>query len=464
MGIWLILMDDKKSGRLPTKEWSAKSWHRRASKPIIYWMALFIVLGSVHIIIPNYRWVLIHMFTLGIVTNSIVVWSQHLTEKFTQSKLPDSTRPGQLHRIWVLNGGVVIAVIGQILHEAWDKHWILTQLGATVIAVVVGWHGVSLLRQWRALDADKRFRNVVLGYVVSALCLPLGAILGALLAMGLDAPWHERLLLAHIALNVLGFVGIAAAASLTILFPAIWRTRGGSNRFSLTLGLQAFGLVMATGGALADVGAVAGVGVIVYAAGWVASWQLWLQFTGAVLKDPRDRINYPSVSVLLAITWLTLALVHFGVRLILARDGLATVELPTLPLLVGFAAQLLIGVMSYLLPTTMGGGPQALRAGMKEMNRAGLYRATLINGGLLIWLTTTYSWLAVTASMLCLAALAVFPILIKRSVSAQKAVLLGEAAGPAKDDAASPPWGQVTAGVATLALLLALFGGLGGPS
>ncbi len=446
------------------KEWSSRTWHRRASKPILVWMALFIVLGSVHIIIPNYRWVLIHMFTLGIVTNSIMVWSQHLTEKFTQAKLPASSRPGQLKRIYALNAGIVIAMVGQMLHKSWDMHWILTQIGATIIAVVVGWHGVFLFKQWRGVETNKRFRNVVLGYVASAMCLPLGAILGALLAMGLDAPWHERLLLGHIAFNILGFVGIAAAGSLTILFPAVWRTRGGNNRFNITLALQTAGVIAAVTGALVDVGVVAGIGVIVYAAGWIISWQQWLGFTGAVLSDPRDRVNYPAVSVLAAVTWLALTLVHFGVRLILSGDDLALVELPTLALLVGFAAQLLIGVMSYLLPTTMGGGPQAKRAGLAEMNRAGLYRATLINGGLLIWLTTTYSWLAVTASMICLASLAVFPVLIKRSVSAQRKVITKEIEGPAKDDAATPPWGQVTAGLATLALLLALFGGLGGPS
>ena len=203
-------------------KWSARTWHRRASRPVTVWMMVFIIVGAIHTFTPNTRWVLIHLFTLGILTNSIVVWSQHLTEKFVQARLPDSARPRQLYRIYMLNAGIVLVLIGQLLHKAWEQHWILTQVGATIVAAMVAWHGVSLFGQWREAK-DKRFRPVIAAYVASAFFLAVGATLGALLSV---YPAHPRLLIAHVTANVGGFVGLAAAGSLTILFPSIWRTKG----------------------------------------------------------------------------------------------------------------------------------------------------------------------------------------------------------------------------------------------
>ena len=106
----------------------------------------------------------------------------------------------------------------------------------------------------------------------------------------------------------------------------------------------------------------------------------------------------------------------------------------------------------------MGGGPSAVRAGLKEMNRGGLFRSTLINGGLIVWLITEKSWLAVFSSVLCIIPLAAFPVFMIRAVKAQKAVLMKQAEGPAPETESQ--WGQITAGLVTLALLLAVFGGI----
>src|SRR5699024_11235350 len=51
----------------------------------------------------------------------------------------------------------------------------------------------------------------------------------------------------------------------------------------------------------------------------------------------------------------------------------------TLALTVGFAAQLLLGVMSYLLPATIGGPRPAVKAGLTALDWAGPFRAALLN-------------------------------------------------------------------------------------
>lgn len=448
---------------LPTQEWSRKSWHRRASQPVTVWMMVFVVAGLTHVLIPNYSWVLIHIFTLGVLTNSIVLWSQHLTEKFLQQRAPESARPWQVRRIGVLQVGIVITLAGQWLLNLVSWHWVLTQVGAALVAVALVWHAVALGRQWLAAPKAKPFRPAVAGYVASSLALPIGAVFGGVLAMDLPGDWHDRLLGAHTVINLGGFVGLAAAASLTVLFPSIWRTRGLKNRAAPMLALIAVGVVVAVCGSLIDAGLVAGIGYLIMVAGWLVGLHVWLGNVRRVLADPRDRVNYPSMSILLAVLWLVGTLAYHAVRVLVAGSELYSVAFPTVALLVGFAAQLLIGVMSHLLPTTMGGGPAAVRAGKLELNRIGLYRLTLINLGLAIWLASSYSWLKVVMSVLCLGTLGFFLVLLIRSVRAQRRVVLQEQEAPAADRTAQPAWNQVTGGVATIALIVALFGGLHGP-
>ncbi|MHA2790043.1 cupredoxin domain-containing protein [Corynebacterium sp. S7] len=451
------------SEKLPTKEWSRKSWHRRASKPVTVWMMIFIIAGLIHLWIPEYRWVLIHIFTLGIVTNSIMLWSQHFTERFLQQKLDDERRPSQLRRFQALNLGIVITIIGEILVKWWDTHWIVTQIGATIVILALLVHAFSLLRQWMSSDKIKKYRPAVFGYVISALFLPVGGFFGALLSMELPVGLHENVRLAHLITNVLGFVGLAAAASLSVLFPAIWRTRGRKDRTGLVIGLLTFGVVVATVGCFADSTWVAGAGLAVYTLGWIVALISWLGNVIDVLKDPRDRVNYASGSVLMSVLWLVGILIWLTLEVFLATD-LPKVSLPSTVLLIGFGAQLLLGVMSYLLPTTMGGGPGAVRTGLAVLNKGGLFRLTLINLGLILWQVATYSWLKVVLSFFVFGALVAFIPLLILAVRAQRKVLLGEAEPTPKDPNAKPAWNQLTAGLAVLTFVIVMFGGLAGPT
>lgn len=430
--------------------------------PVTVWMAMFLVAGLTHVLIPNYQWVLIHIFTLGVVTNSIVLWSQHLTEKFLQQKLPDSARPAQLRRTGALQIGIVLTIAGQWLVNAVTWHWILTQIGATIVAIILIWHAVILGRQWWSAPKSKPFRPAVAGLVGSSLALPIGAVFGALLVVDLPGDFHDRILGAHTIVNLGGFVGLAAASSLTVLFPSIWRTRGLKNRAAPMLSLIAAGVVVAVVCTLIDATLLTGLGLLIFVAGWLVGLQAWVGNVAAVVGDPRGRINYPSVSILMAVIWLVGTVTVYAVQVLLNDGSVYDVSLPTLPLLVGFAAQLLPGVMSYLLPTTMRGGPGAVRAGLTELNRGGLFRLTLVNLGLPIWLASSYSWLKVVMSILCLGALSFFVVLLIRSVRAQRQVIMDERPAPDADRSA-PSLNQVTAGMATIALIVALFGGLHGP-
>lgn len=443
-------MSDQPGGRF-----SRAAWHRKASKPVSIWLIALVLVSLVHWAIPNYRWLLIHMFTLGALSNSIMLWSQHFTEKFLHQQLDDATRPRQLLRFKVLNAGIVVTLVGQVA-QAVPWHWVLTAIGATVVGLSLAYHAWFLGQQYLRADRTQHFAPCVLAYIASAACLPFGALFGALMAA--DVGWKEQLKFAHLMVNVLGFVGFAAIGTLMLLFPTVWRTKGVVARPQLIFVLMGVGLANAVVGGFTGAGPFAAIGIMSYMCGVLIAVVQWGKMVREVAKDPRDRITFASLSVALAPLWLLGALVALTLRL-MTSPSISEVNLPTMALIIGFAAQLLIGVMSYLLPSNIGGGPGATRTGLAVYDKAGIFRSTLLNVGLAIWLYTDNSWLRVVTSVLALGSLAIFAVLTPLAVKAQLGVIRKQR--EPIEPRTRPAWGQVTAALAVLALVLASFGGLG---
>ena len=410
----------------PRTRWDPRVWHRKVSRPVSVWMGVFILVGLVHTLLPEPRLVLIHIFTLGILTNAIMVWSQNLTERFLQAKLPDSARRYQLARSRLLNIGVAAVLLGHLFGGE-DWNWIITGCGAAFVVGAVGWHAVSVGKQVAASDPAKRFRPVVWGYVVSSGSLVIGACFGAALAMDLRNGWQQRVLLAHLLANIGGFVGFAAMSSLVVLLPAMWRMKAVLAHQRSVLCIMGAGLLVAAAGTLSGSGVVLGSGVIIYAAAWAWALQTWC--AGVFSSATRDRFTYPGMSALLAVVWLVAALVSFGTSALLIDGPLDALVPPTLPLLAGFAAQLLIGTMSYLMPTTIGGGPAATQAGLAELNRAGIFRAAAFNCAVLGWLFSPTSLARIVCSLVACGCLVAFLPLMVRAVRAQRRVIAAQSGG-----------------------------------
>ncbi|WP_342447077.1 hypothetical protein [Ornithinimicrobium sp. CNJ-824] len=98
-----------------------------------------------------------------------------------------------------------------------------------------------------------------------------------------------------------------------------------------------------------------------------------------------------------------------------------------------FAAQLLTGALSYLIPSVMGGGKTVVRAGQAWFDRGGTARLVVVNGGLALTLLPVPSWVRVVVSALVLVALAVFvPLMvgaIRATVAAKREVEEARARG-----------------------------------
>ena len=201
------------------------SWHRRASKPVSYWMFGVIIAILVHRFIPKGGWLIVHMVTLGLITNSILIWSQHFTEALMKIKIPDSARGIQVTRIFALNGGIVLLMAGMILQDLMPQFYPLTIVGALAVGAMVAWHGYALLRQVKQA-LPSRFGATIRFYIAAAFLLPVGAVLGAMTALpGLRGTLHSQFMLAHEAVNVLGFVGITVVGTLITFWPTMLRTK-----------------------------------------------------------------------------------------------------------------------------------------------------------------------------------------------------------------------------------------------
>lgn len=408
-----------------------RTWHRKASKPVSVWMfALFIVLMT-HRWIPESLWLMVHMVTLGLITNSILVWSQHFTEALLKHKLPDSARPVQLARIYTLNASMVVLMVGVVF-----SLYPLTVLGSVGVGATVTWHGVALLQQMRAA-LPARFGVTIRYYIAASWLLPVGATFGALLAYdGLSASWHGRLLLAHEAVNLLGFVGITVVGTLMTLWPTMLRTvmvPDAVARSTRALAGLCAGLGLTVTGALTGLTWLAVAGLLLYAAALALVLALMVRTTTA--KKPSD---YATFSVAAGMIWLT-AGVLFSAYLVATSPFDSLTLRPVTPMFVaGFLAQTLLGAMTYLLPARMGGGPKAVRAANKEFNRFAAGRAVMVNLSLLIFIlpvSLTGSWVRTGASLLGAFTLFAFiPLMmrgVRASVSARKAMIQARARGEA---------------------------------
>ncbi|MFD5869051.1 multicopper oxidase domain-containing protein [Corynebacterium sp. NPDC060344] len=397
------------------------SWHRKAGRPVRWWFAAIIVAAMIHPFLAEGRWLMVHLFTLGAVTNSILVWGRHFTEKLLRIGVPAEARRVQLARIYLLNGGIVVTIAGKL--GGW---WPVTVAGATVVGLAVAWHAVSLGRDLAA-GRERPFAVSVAHYVASACLLPVGAAFGALLASPAGESLHDGLLLAHEAVNLIGFLGLAASGTLITMFPALWRTRMSPRSHpKASLAVQLAGIAVTTVGALAGLNWAASAGLAIIAAGWIIAAVPWAHNVIAVAKDPRDRLSYPALSAAAAVAWLIGTLIAASA---MALDDGFVMSALTLPLLIGFGAQLLIGVMSQLLPATIGGGARAVNAGMAELDRAGAFRWAIINGGLALWLLPLPSWTKVALSLLVGAAFVSYLPLVARAAKAQVAVLKARRTG-----------------------------------
>jgi nitrite reductase (NO-forming) len=287
-------------------------------------------------------WLALHLVLLGALTNAIVVWSEHFAAALL--RVPRAGERAATVRALALNLGV-LAVLGGV-HAGRP---LLVAGGAWLVAAVVAAHAVALAAGIRrALGA--RLAGTVWFYVAASAALLAGMGLGVLLAGGAagSADAWRAMRLAHVHLNVLGWVGLAVVGTQFTLWPTVLRTRMVADP------LLAGGLAVTTVGLLAQWRPLALAGLAGYLAGLLVALQ---PFARTLLR----RRPHTAASWMLGagIAWFALAVAAdlvalAGSRRVVDLDARVGRLVPAV--VAGFGLQVLTGALTYLLPVVWGRG------------------------------------------------------------------------------------------------------------
>src|SRR5690625_3372270 len=373
------------------------TWFMR-DRPVVIWLFLAALVSLVHPFFASSRWLMVHLVALGGLTHAIMVWSVHFANALLKTKhIEDRTE--QNWRLGLLQVGMVAVFIG--VPTTW---WPLTIAGAAIISGAVIWHGIALYQRLR-IALPGRFRITIRYYLLAAAMLPVGALFGVLLARGLSEFWHGRLLVAHTMINLLGWVGLTILGTLLTLWPTMLRTRmaeTAEKNAIQALPILALGLTTTVVAPLVNLTWLGVVGLGIYTLGVLISYL-------AMWKAARNRAphSFPTLSAGTGLVWLVIGLITLAIKVATTTWSQLAVSygVVTVMFLVGFALQILLGALSYLIPVVIGGGPAVLRHGMEELNRLGTWRVVTANIAIALCLLPIPSLVRVLLSSIALVAL-----------------------------------------------------------
>ena len=417
----------------------------RTDRVTSVWMCVAAVAAAVTIIargrIPQNLWTMIHLVTLGVLSNGIFQWSWYFTRALAHLA-PDDRRAGRDNtgRIIAFNLSLLLLIGGM-----WSGVWHATVTGATLVSAIAAWHGWALLTAARERLAS-RFAVIIRYYIAAAFFLVVGATLAGFVTVAMfdaDAPaWlaeaRDRLTVAHALAGIAGWVGLTMGGTLVTLGPTAMRTRMDPRAVSFAtsaLPLWVAALLVAGTGAVAGSMRVASVGLLVVVGAAALGVGVPL-LRAALTKSPAE---YGAWSLMLGAAWILVAGAGACLRAFEAADatGLRSAFLTWMPIL-GTAGlgQLFVGALTYLMPVVIGGGPSAVRVGVGVLEAAAPIRETARNVAALLAASvaslsgTSAERLTIAAWVVLLATYVVDIILMARCGVAQARTKRAAASSP----------------------------------
>ena len=298
--------------------------------------------------LPGGRWLAVHLFTLGVLTNVVLAFSQHFGRTVTRAAdEPWWWQPA------VANVAIALVLVGIPTGTTWA-----TAIGATVLAAVV-FDNYRRLRRMRMQAVGARFSWIARIYERAHGSFIHGATLGLLLGAGLlPGSWHGAGRVAHLHVNVLGWAGLTLLATLVFFGPTVVRARieeGADARAGTALRSGATSLTIAVLLLLASgAGAIAGTWLRVLAAAGLAvyAWAVTVVCLPVLrvawtAKPSATRLPMAAVCVWFpAVVWADVAVVATGQMRLLDALGLAA--------LAGVLTQAIATALTYVAPMLRG--------------------------------------------------------------------------------------------------------------
>jgi hypothetical protein len=365
----------------PALAWRRRAaWHRRTALLPLGYLAAAVVTGVLALTGRPLSWLLLHLLLLGAVSNAIVVWSGHFAATILHAPAAERRLP-EAARLAALNVGIGAVLAGGSAGPTW-----LALAGAGVVFAAIAAHLAALAAMTRrALPA--RFTVVVWYYLAAGIALLTGIPAGAWMLTEPDSQ-RPRILLFHVQVNVFGWIALTVLGTLVTLWPTVLRARVADTATQdARRGLIACsaGLIMLATGAAWWQRPLAALGLAAFATG--AAIALRPAVAAARQRPPA---TFAALSIAASTCWLLVIIGWDGwVLLSAARPAAAAgqFDLLAVALAVGFASQILVGALAYLLPMAIGGGPATVRQNAASMDKYRWSRIAAANAGLvaILW-------------------------------------------------------------------------------
>ncbi len=355
----------------------------------------FAVAATVALVVPHRTgdWLSLHLFLVGALLLAISAATQLFAVTWAAGT-PPSDRVAAIQR-WLLAAGVALLAIARELR--WPSGFVAAG-GALVIAALVVL-GVSLQRTVSG-GVQRRFDVARRWYLIALAAGLGGCALGIAMATGLDAPMYGRVRAAHLALNLLGLVGLVIAGTLPFFTATQARVkmspRVSGRAQSLVLTWFVGALSATTVGFLAARPVVAAVGLSAYAVGVLGLVALLPTIRAKQSQWAGPRLVQLGAGVAWWVGATIMAAWHAGH----GTDAFTATVVGVL--VVGGYAQILAAAVAYLGPVLRAGGHQQLAAGFRTtrswlaLGAANVAAIALVLGAsevaaaaILIWLIDT---------------------------------------------------------------------------
>ena len=307
--------------------------------------AVWIVGGDA---LPGGRWFAVHLFTLGVLSNLVLTFSQHFGHTVTRS-------PGDGSRLTTLVFN--LGALGVLVAIPTGTTW-LVGLGATVATAAV-MDSYRRIRSARRAAVGARFAWIARVYERAHGAFVHGAILGALLGLGLlPGAWAGTGRLAHLHINILGWGVLTLLGTVVFFGPTMVRTRiaeGADATASRALRHGATALTVAVLALLASAiegapGTAMHVLAVVGMSGFAtAATVVALAVMGAALDAKPSAPRFPLVATslwLVALVWADVAVLALRAWQLLPLLGVVA--------LVGVLLQAIVATLTYLTPMLRG--------------------------------------------------------------------------------------------------------------
>lgn len=339
-------------------------WHLRANIFILLYLLAALISGvnSALSSEDHLSWLTVHLLLFGAITNGILAWSEHFAAALLWSQSHGRLR--QIRFVFALNLGI----LGVLAGVNKDIKWLLV-----VSAVLVG--GLISLHLWGIFESlsrslNKRYASLIRYYQCAGIAILMGIILGTIDVFKDDKdPWHTKLALAHLHVNLMGWVGLTIIGTLITFWPTILRTPMHAKAVKFGergLRLLVVGVLIVMTAALLNSRSFMVFGNLIYLMG------LLIALTPAALVI-KERVPDRASSWMVATGVLGFAVLivldsFSAMRSQSARRYFDSLEAHSLIIFVVWLLPIFLGSLTYLLPVVLGRGPKVNRELEAVMN------------------------------------------------------------------------------------------------